>query len=265
MIPANPKDVIGSTKVSLSTVPAQVLIAVFGRTWFSSISTSTILEVALGMSEGAIKYGKHNYRSEGVRASIYYDAFMRHMLTWKDGELFDHDSGLAHTTKALCSTIVFRDAMLQENWIDDRPIASKSLAYVRSDTRMTLDESAAYFYSLWFEGVDSVHIGGVLDGDKHPLDLVIQNLFAIKEEQQQSELLTVAEANKHYAELKQKHKDCGKHYDRHSVQQRKFAATPIPINPDTAKALSSQGWDQALTPNEFLDKTVLEWDPEDSF
>ena len=60
--PTNPKDAIGIKKVPFSTVPARV-----------------IAEIGLAMLEGAAKYGRHNYRVSGVRASVYYDAAMRHI------------------------------------------------------------------------------------------------------------------------------------------------------------------------------------------
>jgi hypothetical protein len=101
----NPKDAFGIKKVPISTVPAPV-----------------IGEVGIAMMEGALKYGRHNYRVIGVRASIYYDAVMsRHMPAWWEGQDIDPDSGLSHITKAIASLVVLRDAMIRGNWVDDRP------------------------------------------------------------------------------------------------------------------------------------------------
>lgn len=105
----NPKDAVGVKKVPLSTVPAPVL-----------------MEVGLAMLEGARKYGRHNYREAGVRASVYYDALMRHMMDWWEGEDIDPDSGLSHVTKAIATLTVLRDSMIRENWVDDRPPHVKS-------------------------------------------------------------------------------------------------------------------------------------------
>src|ERR1035438_3531894 len=80
---SNPKDSIGIKKVALSCVSAPVL-----------------MEMALGMQEGAMKYGRHNYRVIGVRASVYYDATMRHLMAYWEGEDIDPDSGLSHLSKA---------------------------------------------------------------------------------------------------------------------------------------------------------------------
>jgi len=100
----NPKDAVGTKKVPFSTVPAPV-----------------IAEIGLAMLEGARKYGRHNYRAIGVRASVYYDAMFRHLTAWWEGEDIDKDSGLSHITKALACLAVLRDSMLMKNWVDDRP------------------------------------------------------------------------------------------------------------------------------------------------
>jgi len=104
--PSNPKDAVGIKKAPLSTVPCTVM-----------------MELGVAMAEGARKYGRHNYRSIGVRASVYYDALMRHAMTWWEGENIDPDSGLNHITKAIATLVVLRDAMINNKWVDDRPIS----------------------------------------------------------------------------------------------------------------------------------------------
>lgn len=106
--PTNPKDLIGVRKAPLSPVPGNV-----------------IAEIGLGMLEGASKYGRHNYRAVGVRASVYYDAVMRHLISWWEGEDIDADSGMSHVTKAITALVVLRDSMLRGNWADDRPPVAK--------------------------------------------------------------------------------------------------------------------------------------------
>lgn len=108
MKPTNPKDAIGALKAKLSVIPAGVLF-----------------ELGLALLEGACKYGRHNYRGVGVRASVYYDATMGHLMDWWEGEDIDEDSELSHVTKALASLTVLRDAMLQGKLTDDRPPRSK--------------------------------------------------------------------------------------------------------------------------------------------
>jgi hypothetical protein len=76
------------------------------------------------MMEGAVKYGRHNYRAVGVRSSVYFDAAMRHLGSWWEGENIDPDSQLSHIDKAIATLFVLRDSMLQGNLVDDRPLSS---------------------------------------------------------------------------------------------------------------------------------------------
>lgn len=100
----NPKDSIGIRKVPFSTIPSQPMA-----------------EMGLGMLEGGIKYGRHNYRVAGVRASVYYDAAMRHLTAFWEGQDVDPGSGLHHLSKVGSCMLVLRDAMLQNKFYDDRP------------------------------------------------------------------------------------------------------------------------------------------------
>lgn len=78
-------------------------------------------EVGVAMLEGALKYGRHNYRVIGVRGSVYYDATKRHLDSWWEGEDIDPDSGISHITKAIASLVVLRDSMIVGKFNDDRP------------------------------------------------------------------------------------------------------------------------------------------------
>ena len=104
MKPTNPKDVLGIKKVSVSLFPATVM-----------------MEVSVALLEGALKYGRYNWRTAGVRESVYIDAAERHMAAYREGEDIDPDSGLSHITKAIASLTVLRDGMIRGNTTDDRP------------------------------------------------------------------------------------------------------------------------------------------------
>lgn len=102
----NPKDAVAVAHLKFSAVPVRVLAG-----------------VALAMSEGAWKYGRHNYRKAGVRASVYFDALLDHLFAWFEGEDIDPDSGRHHLDKALAGLFVLRDAQLNGMCTDDRPPA----------------------------------------------------------------------------------------------------------------------------------------------
>lgn len=92
----------------------------------SYVSMPVLGELAVAMQEGGAKYGGFNYRVIGVKASVYFDATFRHIAAWFEGEDIDPASGVNHITKAIASLVVLRDAMIQGNWVDDRPPQTKS-------------------------------------------------------------------------------------------------------------------------------------------
>lgn len=101
----NPKAAIGVRKVPFSVIPMDVMA-----------------EVGLAMLEGSAKYGRHNYRAAGARASVYFDGTLRHLMQWWEGEDTDPDAkGVNHITKAIASLTVLRAAMLAGKFEDDRP------------------------------------------------------------------------------------------------------------------------------------------------
>lgn len=116
--PTNPKDAIGIQKAPFSVLPTPVLV-----------------EAALGLAEGALKYGRHNYRAIGVRNSVYYDATLRHLMAWWEGEDIDPESGLPHLAKAISSLMVLRDAQIHGKCTDDRPPATPDL-FTAANARM---------------------------------------------------------------------------------------------------------------------------------
>ncbi len=103
--PINPKDSLGLAKVSLSKVPVAGLI-----------------HEALAMRDGAVKYGPHNWREYPVIATVYYDACLRHMMAWFDGEEEAPDSGVHHLGHAKACLGILLDAMENGKLGDDRPL-----------------------------------------------------------------------------------------------------------------------------------------------
>lgn len=101
--PTNPKDALGANKVPLHLWP----------------TTATTLG-AMALLDGALKYGRSNYRVIGVRASIYYDAAMRHIMRWFEGEDCDRESGLPHLSHALACLAIIVDAQAAGKLRDDR-------------------------------------------------------------------------------------------------------------------------------------------------
>lgn len=100
---SNPKDAIGSDKMPLHLWPESA--SVMG---------------CLGLLDGALKYGRANWRDAGVRASIYYDALRRHLAKQFEGQEIDKDSGLPHDSHMLACLAIIVDAKAAGRYIDDR-------------------------------------------------------------------------------------------------------------------------------------------------
>lgn len=100
----NPKDRMATTRLDLSLFP-----------------TTARAYGALAMTEGDLKYGGYNYRTAGVKASVYYAAANRHMDKWFNGEWADEKTGVPHLASALACIGVLIDAIECEKLNDDRP------------------------------------------------------------------------------------------------------------------------------------------------
>jgi hypothetical protein len=114
----------GNAPLTDNTKPSNPKAAFGALKWYVSVvSWPVIANMALGMLEGALKYGRHNYRLAGVKASTYVDASVRHIAAFWEGQDLDPDSkiGLHHIDKAMASLHVLRDGILRGTWVDDRP------------------------------------------------------------------------------------------------------------------------------------------------
>lgn len=100
----NPKDAIGVGKLPLDLVP-----------------DTGIAYAALAFLEGALKYGKFNWRIAGVRWSVYEAAFERHRMKLAAGEWEDPDTGVPHLASMIACLFILLDAKEAGKLTDDRP------------------------------------------------------------------------------------------------------------------------------------------------
>ena len=98
----NPKDTVGSTKLPLHLWP-----------------TAATAMGCVALLNGALKYGRNNWRVVGVRASIYVDACQRHLAAWFEGEQFDEE-GVPHLGAALACLAILIDCEAAGKLVDDR-------------------------------------------------------------------------------------------------------------------------------------------------
>ena len=99
----NPKDALATKRVPLHLWP-----------------TTASAYGALALLEGALKYGRSNFRAVGVKASVYYSACQRHLNAWFEGADIDEDSGLPQLAKALACIAILIEAEVKGNLSDDR-------------------------------------------------------------------------------------------------------------------------------------------------
>lgn len=100
----NPKTSIGVSKAPLHFIPPVAMV-----------------HLGLAMENGGAKYGLMNWREFTVSSSVYYDAMLRHLLAWWDGEDAAPDSQVHHLghVMACCAIILDAEASMRLN--DDRP------------------------------------------------------------------------------------------------------------------------------------------------
>ena len=99
----NPKDLVAGGKIDITLVPF-----------------SAIVGMATAFLEGALKYGRFNWRIKGVRASVYVSALLRHIFKWYNGQDQDRDTQVHHIDNAMACLAIIRDAIVYGKLIDDR-------------------------------------------------------------------------------------------------------------------------------------------------
>lgn len=105
----NPKDIVGSMKLPLHLWP----------------TTATAMG-SVALLNGALKYGRANWRRIGVRASVYVDACHRHLAAWFEGHEKDEE-GVPHLAAALACLAIIVDAQAAGTLVDDRQVSGGHL------------------------------------------------------------------------------------------------------------------------------------------
>ncbi len=102
----------------------------------ADIPPVAILTLGQGMSDGTKKYGRTNWREHEVTASVYYNAAMRHLMAWWDGEKNADDSGVHHLGHAMACQAILVDAEASEKLVDDRPsVPGTTAEYIKRMTK----------------------------------------------------------------------------------------------------------------------------------
>lgn len=100
----NKKDAVGATKAPTSCIPSAGIFA-----------------MGAAMQDGGDKYDPFNYRETQVTASVFFNAMMRHLLDWWEGQDFADDSKVHHLGHLMAGGAIVLDGISNGNFIDDRP------------------------------------------------------------------------------------------------------------------------------------------------
>ena len=73
-----------------------------GKLRYSLLPKGTITEVLKVLEFGAKKYAPDNWMKVDNARTRYYDAALRHITAWHEGEKFDQETGVSHIAHALC-------------------------------------------------------------------------------------------------------------------------------------------------------------------
>lgn len=118
----NPKDAIGDKKVPLSLC-------------------SPIAKAAWAVAQfvGMVKYGAWNWRSAGIRSSIYTSAMQRHLDAYLSGEEVDPVDQTPHLGHIMACAAILIDAKAAGKLTDDRPpVVGLREAYAAAEKQMVL-------------------------------------------------------------------------------------------------------------------------------
>jgi hypothetical protein len=106
----NPKTQYGEKKLKMSSTPIMPL-----------------QEMGKVFELGAKKYGRYNWRLHAVSATVYYDAALRHLMAWFEGEDTDPESGVSHLAHVMACMAILMDAQKNGKLKDNRLDAEDTL------------------------------------------------------------------------------------------------------------------------------------------
>jgi hypothetical protein len=122
----NPKTAVGAVKVPFNAIPVTALIP-----------------MGQAMADGLKKYGITNWRDSPVSASVYYNAILRHLFAWQDGEDVAPDSEVHHLGHVMACCAILLDARSLGVLNDDRPTSTGDFSRIATEYAETGKTSLA--------------------------------------------------------------------------------------------------------------------------
>jgi hypothetical protein len=87
-----------------------------GKPRWSLLPKGAVASIVDVLEFGAKKYAENNWQLVPDGKTRYYDAAMRHLEAWHNGELNDPETGLPHLAHAGCCLMFL-------GWLDGQPVA----------------------------------------------------------------------------------------------------------------------------------------------
>jgi len=95
-------------------------LAALNKPRMSDVPPVALFALGAAMSDGKDKYGRFNWRETGATSSVFYDAMMRHLTDWFNGEDYANDSGVNHLGHIMASCAILLDSKTHNCLNDDR-------------------------------------------------------------------------------------------------------------------------------------------------
>lgn len=72
---------------------------------FDLITTESMIGLAEVLTYGAKKYKPNSWQNVENGLDEHYAALMRHLISWRDGEIVDNETGLSHIKHVLANAM----------------------------------------------------------------------------------------------------------------------------------------------------------------
>jgi hypothetical protein len=94
-----------------------------GKLRWDLLPLNEVEDIVKVLTHGAKKYAPNNWRKVEDPRSRYYAAAMRHLASWRRGELVDPESGIPHLAHAGCNLLFLsffdnEDGIKTRTWKD---------------------------------------------------------------------------------------------------------------------------------------------------
>ena len=107
------------------------------------------------MKQGADTYGAYNWCDHPMKATIYYNAILRHLNAWWAGEDLDPKSGLPHMAHVRANAGILIDQQETGRMIDDRPKMLAPLEPVWEKITKALNPRVTYSPAAILAGLEN--------------------------------------------------------------------------------------------------------------